>query len=88
MPEVNAEIIVYGTLWCWDCRRARKILDANQIKYRFIDIERNIEGRSFVEKVNRGMRSVPTIVFPDGTLLVEPGDSELADCLGVALTNN
>lgn len=36
-----------------------------------------------VERLNHGRRSVPTIVFPDGSILVEPSDTQLADKLGL-----
>ena len=77
------EIIMYGTSWCYDTRRARAVFDKHQIAYKWIDIDRDPEGRKFVESVNKGMRSVPTIIFPDGSMLVEPSDDELAVKLGV-----
>lgn len=80
---METEIIVYGTTWCGDSRRARRILDENQIPYLWVDIDNDSEGRKFVEQVNRGYRSVPTIVFPDGTILVEPSSSELKEKLGL-----
>lgn len=80
---MSTEIIVYGTSWCGDCHRARTILDNNHIPYRWIDIDQDSEARAFVEKTNRGFRSVPTIVFPDGSILVEPGNRELSQKLGV-----
>jgi mycoredoxin len=79
MEFKEGEIIVYGTLWCGDTRRSRSYLDRNQISYRFIDIDRDKEARAFVEKVNHGYRSVPTIIFPDVSMLVEPPDSVLAE---------
>jgi len=41
----------------------------------WIDIDQNPQATEFVKQVNRGLRRVPTIIFPDGTILVEP-DSE------------
>ena len=76
-------ILVYGTTWCGDSRRARRTLDENQIEYTWIDIDTDMEGRKYVESVNRGYRSVPTILFPDGSLLVEPSLSALKTKLGV-----
>lgn len=38
---------------------------------------------AYVEKVNNGMRIIPTIVFPDGSILVEPSNAELAKKLGL-----
>jgi len=77
------EITVYGTNWCPDCRRTKKFLDEHEIEHTWVDIEQNPEARACVERVNRGMRSVPTIVFADGSLLVEPTSAELASTLGI-----
>ena len=68
---------VYGTSWCPDTARSRKCLVRNGVNYDFCDIEQDKVGLAYVEKVNRGQRSVPTIVFPDGSVLVEPSDEEL-----------
>lgn len=78
------EIIkLYGTSWCGGTRRARRMLDDNKIPYRWIDIDQDKEAQAFVEKTNKGFRSVPTILFTDGSLLVEPSDEQLAEKLGV-----
>jgi mycoredoxin len=77
-------IVMYGTTWCGDTRRARRIFDENNIAYTWIDIDQDMEARKYVESVNRGYRSVPTIVFQDGSMLVEPSMSELRKKLGLA----
>jgi glutaredoxin-like protein len=69
---------VYGTVWCGDCRRTRAYLDRNQIAYQFIDIDRDSNAEAYVKQVNRGYRSVPTIVASDGSRLVEPTEMQLA----------
>lgn len=76
---------IYGTLWCGDCRRARRFLDKNEIPYKFINIDLDKDAEKFVKNKNQGMRSVPTIVFPDGAILVEPTNKQLAEKLGVDL---
>jgi mycoredoxin len=76
------EIIVYGTNWCGDTRRARRFLDENNISYHWIDIDQDKEARKYVEEVNHGYRSVPTIIFPDGSMLVEPSTTQLAQKFG------
>lgn len=81
MPEDT--IVVYATEWCFDCRRARQFLDQNHISYRWVNIDRDKEGEQFVKNTNRGMRSVPTILFPDGSVLVEPSNTQLAEKFGV-----
>lgn len=81
--EKPAEIIMYGTTWCGDTRRARRFMDQNNVQYKWIDIDQDAEARKFVEEVNHGYRSVPTIIFPDGSMLVEPSTSKLAEKLGL-----
>ena len=65
----------YGTSWCGDCRRAKAVFAELQVPYMWIDIDQNPQAAVFVQQVNRGLRRVPTIIFPDGCTLVEP-DSE------------
>lgn len=77
------DILVYGTSWCGDCAMARRFLVQHGVAYRFINIDRDPAGRHYVEATNRGMRSVPTIVFADGSVLVEPSRTELAAQLGI-----
>jgi glutaredoxin-like protein len=83
MIRNSEQIVVYGTLWCPDCWRSRRLLDRNSVAYCWVDIDRDAQARAFVERTNKGMRSVPTIVFPDGSILVEPSDHELADKLSL-----
>jgi mycoredoxin len=84
MSEGEKKILFYGTSWCYSSRKAKQIFEQNQIPYVWIDIDQDEEGRKYVESVNRGFRSVPTILFPDGTLLVEPTTEVLRSKLGLS----
>jgi len=76
---INEETIkLYATTWCGDCRMAKRWFDSHGIPYEYINIEEDDKAADYVVRVNRGMRSVPTIVFPDGSILVEPTARELA----------
>jgi mycoredoxin len=77
------ELIVYATNWCWDCARTRRFLDEHHVAYRWIDIDHDREAEALVRKVNRSNRSVPTLIFPDGSMLVEPSNRQLAQHLGL-----
>lgn len=70
-------VTVYGTNWCGDCKRAMRVLKEQQWPYTYIDIEQDDKARAYVEQVNNGMQSVPTIIFPDGSVLVEPSSAVL-----------
>ncbi|MCS6889137.1 mycoredoxin [Chloroflexus sp.] len=74
-------IVVYGTNWCPDCRRAQRVLDQHGAPYTYINIEHDPAAAEFVIKVNNGNQSVPTIVFPDGSILVEPSNRALQEKL-------
>lgn len=71
------QIVMYTTEYCSDCHRAKKFFEENNITYKRIGLENNVEATEFVIKINNGYRSVPTIVFPDGSILVEPSWDEL-----------
>ena len=75
-------ITVYGTDWCGDCKRAKLYFDTHGIDYDWIDIEQDADASLKVMELNGGYRSVPTIVFQDGSVLVEPSNAELAQKLG------
>lgn len=76
-------IVVYSTVWCSDCKRAKKFFGEQRIPYINIDIEQDPQAMAYVERINNGMRIVPTIVFPDGDVLVEPSNAQLAAKLGL-----
>lgn len=77
-PKSGEKIKVYATTWCGDCRMAKRWLDAHSIDYDYINIEEDESAAALVVKINGGMRSVPTIVFPDGSVLIEPSARQLA----------
>ena len=73
---------MYTTTWCGYCRRLKSQLDRAGISVTEIDIERTPEAAVVVERVNRGNRTVPTVVFPDGTALTNPSVREVTAQLG------
>ena len=79
----ESKITVYGAYWCPDCRRAKKFLGEQFVPFRWIDIEQDKEGESYVLQRNNGKRIIPTVVFEDDSFLVEPSNAELAKKLGL-----
>ncbi len=76
-------ITVIGANWCPDCRRAKAFLGEQRVAFDWIDLEQHPEATEIVEKINGGSRTIPTILFPDGSHLTEPGNDELAEKLGL-----
>ena len=79
----SMEIVVYGNQRCGGVRRARLFLDTHQISYRFVDIDLDEEAARHVETLASGYRSVPTLEWPDGSVLVEPSENMLAEKCGM-----
>jgi len=76
-------IMVYSTVWCPDCKRAKQFFGEQRVAYTNVDIEQDKKAMAFVEEVNNGMRIIPTIIFPDGEILVEPTNAQLAEKLSL-----
>jgi thioredoxin reductase (NADPH) len=76
-------ITMYGTGWCGDCKRAKQFFGEQRVHYAFVDVDADSEARARVEQLNEGRTIIPTIVFEDGSVLVEPSNAELAAKLGV-----
>ena len=79
----HTNIKMYGTAWCSDCKRSKKFFGEQRVHYDFIDIDEDPAGLKIVEELNEGKQIIPTIVFEDGSTLVEPSNAELAQKLGL-----
>jgi len=73
------QIVMYAVDWCPDCRRAKVFFQRKNIEYMMVNVDEDQQGAAFVQEVNRGKRSVPTIIFPDGSIMVEPSTEELSE---------
>jgi mycoredoxin len=71
-----SQIVMYVTEYCADCMRVKQFFEVNNIPYIRVGFEGNREAAEFFMQVNNGYQSVPTIIFPDGSVLVEPSWDE------------
>ncbi len=72
-------IRVAGTALSPATYAVKRFLSANQIRYRWCDIETDAPMRALVESVEPGLARLPVVFYPDGTTLVQPGPRELAE---------
>jgi mycoredoxin len=72
-----SKILMYGAEWCGDCRRSKRFLDSNNVAYEYVDVEADATASDKVIEINGGQRSIPVIIFEDGTHLTEPSDAAL-----------
>ncbi len=76
MPEET--IKVYGAEWCPDCHRSKNYLEQQKVPYEWIDVDQNDKAQEYIRQLNQNRMIIPTILFPDGSVLVEPSNTELA----------
>ena len=70
-------LTVFSTTWCGYCTRLKSHLDRAGIPYSEIDVEEDPDAADVVIKVNKGNRTVPTVVFPDGSTATNPSLAEV-----------
>lgn len=74
---------VAGSRWSPQSYSARDFLSRNQIPYRWIDIDTDQPTRELVLATVGDLSRLPVVLFPDGSYLVAPTTSELADKVGL-----
>lgn len=75
-------VTMYSTTWCGYCHRLRTQLDSAGIAYEVVDIEQEPHAAQLVETLNGGDRTVPTVVFPDGSAVTNPSLAQVRERLG------
>ena len=74
---MSSNITMYSADWCGDCRRSKRLMDSLNVDYTIIDVEADPSASEKVIEINGGQRSIPVIVFPDGSHMTEPSDIDL-----------
>ncbi|HEX3986023.1 MAG TPA: FAD-dependent oxidoreductase [Acidobacteriaceae bacterium] len=76
-------IRVIGPRWSLRDYQVRNFLSRNQVPYVWVDPERNGEATELLKKFGVDDSRLPVVLFQDGTALVQPGDNELAERVGL-----
>ena len=80
LPEAGS-ITMLTTSWCGDCVRLKRQLTDLDIPYTEVNIEQAPDAEEFILAVNDGNRTVPTVVFPDGSTAAEPSGANVQERL-------
>jgi mycoredoxin len=75
-------LTMYSTTWCGYCHRLGSQLERAGIRYEVVDIDRDPAAARYVQSVNGGNRTVPTVLFPDGSALTNPTIVQVREHLG------
>ncbi len=71
----HRSVTVYSTPWCFHSRRAKGLLESQDVAYKSIDIDKDIDAALRVESWTGGYRSVPTICAR--LIITEPSIAEI-----------
>lgn len=74
---------MYTTVWCGYCQRLKAQMGREGIEFTEIDIEHDADAAAFVESVNGGNQTVPTLLFEDGTAMTNPSIGDVKAQLGL-----
>ena len=80
--EPGTDLTIYSTVWCGYCHRLKSQMTREGIVFTEIDIEIDAVAAAYVESVNGGNQTVPTLLFADGTALSNPAIGEVKQQLG------
>jgi len=72
MTAAADSVTMYTTTWCGYCVRLKRLMQREGIGYAEVDIEADAAAADVVMQANGGNRTVPTLVFRDGTALTNP----------------
>ena len=72
MTAAPAAVTMYTTTWCGYCVRLKKLMQREGIDYAEVDIEQDPGAAELVMQANGGNRTVPTLLFCDGSALTNP----------------
>lgn len=81
MSAATAAVTMYTTTWCGYCVRLKKLMQREGIDYAEVDIETDAGAADVVTRANGGNRTVPTLVFADGSALTNPTIDQVRDQL-------
>ena len=81
MSAAPTAVTMYTTTWCGYCVRLKKLMQREGIEYAEVDIEREDSAADVVMQANGGNRTVPTLVFADGTALTNPSIDQVKAAL-------
>jgi mycoredoxin len=68
---------MYTTPWCGFCKNLKRQLGKAGVEITEVDIERDPAAADFVMSVNGGNQTVPTVLFADGSTLVNPSANQV-----------
>jgi len=85
-PPEETGLRLVGYQWSPQSHAIKSFLGSNLVPYRWLDVERNPDGRTLVEAAGVATSELPALFFEDGTILRTPEPRQVAERLGKSLS--
>ncbi|HMW02744.1 MAG TPA: FAD-dependent oxidoreductase [Acidobacteriota bacterium] len=76
-------IRLIGHRWSPETHRLKEFLARNQVPFRWLDVESNLDAQSLVLVSRLTNPTFPLVSFPDGTVFTAPTEAEVAQKIGL-----
>jgi thioredoxin reductase (NADPH) len=83
MEEGLGDVVLIGSKFCSGTLRVREFLSRNAHPYAYIDLEQDDEVQHLLDRFQVSIDDIPVLICRGDRVLRNPGNAEIADCLGL-----
>jgi len=83
MEEGLGDVVLIGSKFCSGTLRVREFLSRNAHPYAYIDLEQDNEVQHLLDRFQVSIDDIPVLICRGDLVLRNPGNAEIADCLGL-----
>ena len=76
------DVVVIGSMHCAGTLRVKEFLTRNGHPHRFIDLDREEDAQELLDRFHVSSSDIPVLICRGETVLRNPSNQEIADCLG------
>ncbi len=82
--DADTPLKVFSTDWCPYCRILKRFLDERGIPYQEFKIDSDAGAMDEIMRLQNGGRTIPTVVYADGSHDVNPSGARVLEKLQIA----
>ena len=83
MEEGLGDVVLIGSKFCSGTLRVREFLSRNAHPYAYFDLEQDAEVQHLLDQFQVSIDDIPVLICRGERVLRNPGNAEIADCLGL-----
>jgi thioredoxin reductase (NADPH) len=83
MEEGLGDVVLIGSKFCSGTLRVREFLSRNAHPYTYLDLEQDADVQHLLDRFQVSIDDIPVLICRGELVLRNPGNAEIADCLGL-----